>query len=253
MCFGDGTCSAGREGIARLHVGFGNKLMIGRLITSVVSAARACRPPPDGFYDVVTAYDDPILGLPFHINLSMDAEAAHAAFHDLVSAMVTLDSTACALPEACSAERLDRSSRYELGHALAVRLARRAGKAGPALARTFDWPALHDWLLQHAELLLQGRSLRLLCWCWDESAPRTAPPRACHAQTLLYGLDVMAQRLMRDRLPPLRAHHATPPIVRVRSRPAQLALALIAAWLARAALSLHTASGSRTRRVGGSA
>jgi hypothetical protein len=217
MCFGDGACPASRVGIARWRVGFGNKLMIGRLVTSVVSAAHACRPPPDGFCDVVAAYDDPVLGLPFHIDPRMAAGAAHSAFHELVSAMLTLDSTACVPSEAQSADRLDRASRCEMGHALAVRLARRAGHAGHALARPFDWPALYDWLFAHAQLLVQGRSLRLLCWCWDESAPQTAPPRVCHAQTLLYGLDVLAQMLSRDRQPQLGVHHATPPIAQVCS------------------------------------
>jgi hypothetical protein len=252
MCVGDGACSTGRSGMTREHAGFGNKLMIGRLINSAGAATLACPPPPDGFDDVMAVYDDHILGLPFHINHTMTTKAAHAAYHHLVSAMLTLDSSAGALPAASGDGVLDRSARYELGRALAVRLSRQSGSLGPALARLFDWPALHDWLLEHARSLVRGRSIRLLCRCWGEVAPQTAPPHTCHAQTLLYGLDVLAQRLVHDCSSQLPTSRAMTPIAQVRL-PTRLLCNLPAAWRARTALpptrlSGHAHAGSATAR-----
>jgi hypothetical protein len=137
----------------------------------------------------------------------------------LVSAMLTLDLSTGALSAASGDGALDRSARYELGRTIAERLARQSGSLGPTMARLFDWPAVHDWLLERARSLVRGQSVRLLCRCWDEVAPQTAPPYTCHAQTLLYGLDMLAQRLVHDCSSQLQASCAMTPITQVRPRP----------------------------------
>jgi hypothetical protein len=118
-------------------------------------------------------------------------------YQDLLWALLETDSTVPSAGESTVNGELDRAARFMFGHNIAVQLARRAWSTGDALARPFDWPALREWLLEHAQLLVHGHSLRLLCRCWDEPLAQTAPPLACHAQSLLSALDFWARRIAR--------------------------------------------------------
>ena len=57
--------------------------------------------------------------------------------------------------------------------------------------------AVRDWLVHYASLLLQGRSLTLLCWCTHGGF--LLPPLSCHSQSLMGAL-LWVVYTMRDEL-----------------------------------------------------
>jgi hypothetical protein len=208
---GDGPCESSWSGDARSHVGFGLHVLIGRLITEV-GVTRPERPTPEGFVDVPVHFRA-VVGNPFSVS-DTPLAFAHEAYEQLLYLLLEIDPPGGALESCATAPPLDGEARTFLGRALLRQLAQRYHLA--ADIHYFDWAALHDWLQEHALLLRSGRSLRLMCRCFDERSMGRAPLRSCHAQTLRYILVRLASSLplCDAKSTELATHEAGPSTVR---------------------------------------
>jgi hypothetical protein len=190
---GDGTCPAGLVRDACRHEVYEDKILTGQLTVGEGGAVRACRPPPDGFDDILATHDHPTLGNPF--SLACGLVASFRAYDGLIRTLLDIDAPLPHLAAHGTARTLDGHARLELGRAVAAHFARAFSGIHSARVREFDWAALRQWLLEHARLIEQGHAVRLLCHCWDERVAQAAPPLVCHTQTLAAALATLARRV----------------------------------------------------------
>ena len=201
--FGDGEDpgSADYPGLEAEDSAAMGRVLVGKL-RRVGGINRPSRLAPTGFQDVVVDRHESWVGNPF---VGGSTAQLCRAYNLLLIALLLVDDGESwgeevwrrlqTLPRATGSTEQETARR--IATLLNVKVHANGGCRSAAVTSA--------WLWHHARQLALGRSLRLLCWCYEQQLGRSVPAGVCHAQVLADMLRYLGAGLLHSSRGELRA------------------------------------------------